>query len=109
MQVTEAMNLRDHPLLSHRGVRSWPPAWHWLGDGKNHHPKGEVGILKQVKVPTTSPLNRCFLVIEYAGAFYMGCVLSDDVPFAIGLGRLLASHCNKPLESIGSIEIDHLL
>jgi hypothetical protein len=26
----------------------------WLGDRINRHPKGEVGVLKEVKLPTTN-------------------------------------------------------
>ena len=103
------MNLRDHPLLSLRGVRSWPPVWHWLGDSRNRYPRGEVGILREVKAPTTTPLNRCFLVMEYMGGFYMGCLLSEDATFSIALGRLLSQHCDKSIESIGALDMSHLL
>ena len=103
------MNLRDHPLLSHRGIRSWPPVWHCLGDGKDRHPKGEVGILKEVKVPATSPLNRCFLVIEYLGTPYMGCLLSEDASFSIFLARFLSDHYNQSIESIGGLDVSHVL
>jgi hypothetical protein len=57
------MLLRDHPLMSYKGNRSWPPAWSWLGERINRHPKGEVGLLKEVKAISNS-FDRCFLIIE---------------------------------------------
>src|SRR5213593_1335425 len=38
-----AMDLRNHPLMSRRGARNWPPVWTWIGGGENKRPKGEVG------------------------------------------------------------------
>jgi len=55
------MKLRDHPLLSRYGVKSWPPTWTWIEGRADKKPKGGVGILKEVKVSKTA--NRCFLVI----------------------------------------------
>jgi len=36
------MKLRDHPLLSRYGVKSWPPTWTWIDGRANKKPKGEV-------------------------------------------------------------------
>jgi hypothetical protein len=41
------MLLRDHPLMLYRGVPNWPPVWSCT-DGRNQHPRGEVGTLKPV-------------------------------------------------------------
>jgi hypothetical protein len=96
-------------LLTYRGVRSWPPIWHCLGDGLDRHPKGEVGILREVKVPLLTPFNRCFLVIEYKTNSYMGCIFTNDVVFSTGLGSFLQSHCGESIEQIGSLDMDHTL
>src|SRR5262249_57108511 len=43
------MLLRDHPLMTYKGVPSWPPAWlRRVGCYENTHPTGEIGILKGV-------------------------------------------------------------
>ena len=97
------------PALVFKGAPSWPPAWHWLGDGINRHPKGEVGILRQVKVPSTTPFNRCFLVIEYKNALYMGCLITDDLAFGIAFGRFLRQHYGAPIDAIGSLDMSHTL
>lgn len=106
--ASATMEVRDHPLLSYRGVHSWPPVWNWLGDGINRHPRGEVGILKEVKVPVISPFSRRFLIIEYKKAMYMGCLLIDDLRFCDQIGRLLQRHCSESIESIGSLDLSHL-
>jgi hypothetical protein len=103
------MELRNHPLMSYRGVPSWPPVWSWLGDRINRHPKGEVGILKEVTVPVANPFNRCFLIVEYKKATYMGCLLIDDLPFCGQVSRLLRLHCGESLASIGSLDLDYSL
>jgi hypothetical protein len=88
--------LRDHPLMSYRGVSSWPPAWHWLGERINRFPKGEAGVLNEVRIPVTDPFNRCFLIIEYKKAMYMGCLLIDDLRFAIKS----ANYCSATAASL---------
>jgi hypothetical protein len=102
------MLLRDHPLMSYKGNRSWPPAWSWLGERINRHPKGEVGLLKEVKAISNS-FDRCFLIIEYKKASYMGCLLIDDLAFCHRVSRLLQSHCGESLAFIGRLDLTHTL
>ena len=41
------MELRYHPLLSHRGIPSWPPVWvPFKSDDKKPTLRGEIGTLK---------------------------------------------------------------
>jgi hypothetical protein len=61
------MLLRAHPLMTYKGIRSWPPAWLWRGGNENTHPEGEVGILKDVMLSTITPCT-CFLIMEHCGA-----------------------------------------
>jgi hypothetical protein len=49
------MALRDHPLLTYRGVPSWPPTWTWTGGSDNKHPEGEIGIMKDVQPSHIEP------------------------------------------------------
>jgi hypothetical protein len=42
------MLLRDHPLMSYRGVRNWPSTWLWVGGEVNERPRGEVGIVTHI-------------------------------------------------------------
>ena len=50
------MLLRDHPLLSYRGIPSWPPVWTWIEGEENKNPKGEIGTLIAVKLSLIEPL-----------------------------------------------------
>ena len=70
------LKLREHPLLSHRGQKSWPPKWTWIDGAKNKNPKGEIGLLKEVKVSKTA--NRCFLVVDHQQSTYMGTLFLND-------------------------------
>jgi hypothetical protein len=49
--------LRDHPLMSRKGVPNWPPVWTWMRGKKDKYPKGEVGILKAVLPPKIMPAD----------------------------------------------------
>jgi hypothetical protein len=101
------MKLRDHPLISYRGVHSWPPTWNSLDSEIKRHPNGEVGILKEVRIPINGPFNRCFLVIEHHKSIYMGCLLIDDIPFCDQVIKLLRRHCGESIASIGSLDLSH--
>ena len=74
-QARIRMLLRDHPLLNHRGVPSWPPSWTWISGLDNDHPVGEIGILRDVQLPNIEPADRCFLYIDFDGVSYIGCLL----------------------------------
>jgi len=99
------MELRNHPLMSYRGVPNWPPTWVWIGGGENQHPKGEIGCLQRVNLSTVPP--RCFVVTEYDGAEYIGCLLFDDRVFCLQICHLLENHRGYPLQRIGELELSH--
>jgi hypothetical protein len=103
------MFLRDHPLISYRGIPSWPPAWTWIDGGEDKHPRGEIGILRMTLLSKIQPANRCFLLISYEGASYIGCLLFDDYVFCDQVTKLLQRHCNRPIAEIGNIDFAHTL
>lgn len=91
------MLLRDHPLMSSRSIRNWPPVWTYTGGTENQHPRGEIGILKSVTLSNIQPADRCFLYIEHQGSSYIGCLLFDDIVFCGQIAKLLQSYCNRPI------------
>ena len=101
------MQLRCHPLMNYRGVRNWPPVWTRLRGAEHRHPKGEVGTLREVRWPPieVQPFDRIFLVIDFEGSFYMGCLLFEDPAFCIQVERLLRAHCGRSLEYIGALDV----
>jgi hypothetical protein len=103
------MLLRDHPLMSYRGTRNWPPVWTWTRGGENKYPKGEVGILKTVEPSKIQPGKRLFLEIDYEGSSYISCLFFDDAAFCIQITKLLSDYCNRSIAEIGSIDLSHTL
>jgi hypothetical protein len=103
------MKLRDHPLMTYKDVPSWPPAWLWRGGYETTHPKGEVGILKEVTASTIPTHNACFLIMEHCGAQYVGALLLSDSAFCRGIYRILAQNCGETIRDIGAIDIGHML
>jgi len=101
------MLLRDHPIMSYRGLRHWPPIWSWVEGLGDKHPKGEIGILKSVTFSNTLPANRCFLNIYYEGSDYLGCLLFDNHVFGSQIANLLQDCCNRPIAEIGSLDLTH--
>jgi hypothetical protein len=99
------MLLRDHPLLTHRNACSWPPAWLYCGGFDNTHPHGEVGILKTVFLSVVKSSTRCSLIMEHAGAEYMGELLISDAAFCREIYEVLLRHCGKTIQEIGEIDL----
>ena len=56
--------------MSYRGLCSWPPVWTWVGGTDNQHLKGEVRVLKEIRVSQIEPMERIFLYTEYEAASY---------------------------------------
>jgi hypothetical protein len=103
------MLLRDHPLMSYKGMPSWPPVWTRKGSVENDRPQGEVGILQAVLPSMMHPADRFFLYTVYEGSTYLGCLLIDDRAFCRQVMKLLQAHCNRPIVEIGSLELSHTL
>jgi hypothetical protein len=103
------MLLRDHPLMTYRGIRNWPPTWTWIRGKITKCPKGEVGILKAVLTSKITPADRCFLLISYQGSEYLGCLLFDDRPFFKHITGVLRFCCNRSVAEIGSLDLTYTL
>jgi hypothetical protein len=103
------MELRKHPLVSYRNQSSWPPAWIWIGGNENKHPRGEVGVLKQLKLVDGPFVNRCFLWMQYEDSMYLGCLLFSDASFCQQISKLLQEHCGDSIEYIGGLDLTYLL
>src|SRR5215813_304266 len=103
------MLLRDHPLLSYRGIPSWPPAWTWIEGPENKKPKGEIGTLTEVRLSLIDPPNRCYLILHHEGSTYIGCLLINDLPFCAQITELLQNYCGHSIQEIGSLDLSHTL
>jgi hypothetical protein len=103
------MLLRDHPLMSYKGLPSWPPAWTWIEGPEDKHPTGEIGILRTVLLPKLQRANKCFLLIFYEESLYGGCLLFDDYRFCKQVTQLLQSCRNRSITDIGGLDASHTL
>lgn len=107
--ASEPMRLRDHPLMTYHGVRNWPPSWTWRGGENNTKLRGEVGVLRDVFISQIEPRTRLFLIIEYAGNEFIGCLMFTDGTFCCQMYDLLKQQCGKRIEDLGSLEVSRLL
>ena len=103
------MLLRDHPLMTYKGERSWPPAWLWTAGYDNTHPQGEVGILKAVLRSHIQPRERCFLITEHCRAKYVGALLINDPAFCREIVEVLMQHLGETVQEIGDIDFSYTL
>jgi hypothetical protein len=101
------VELRDHPLLSYRGLNSWPPTWIWINGAERENIRGEIGILREVRESNVAASNRFFLLIQDGENEYMGCLMIEDKNFCYQMTRLLKTQCGRSIAAIGSLDISH--
>jgi hypothetical protein len=77
----------------------------YCGGFDNSHPQGEVGLLKNVFISSVKPSTRCFLIMEHAGAEYMGDFFIGDDAFCMKIYEMLLRHCGKAIQEIGDIDL----
>ena len=103
------MELRNHPLMSYKGIPNWPPVW-VRTDKLNERVTGEIGTLVEVRRSTSqSPPYECFLVVEHNDATYIGCLLFHDRSFCGQIFNLLQNYYGYSIQSIGSLDLSHTL
>ena len=102
------MKLRDHPLMSYRGVRNWPPVWTLTRKESAGTLRGEVGVLKYVHYNTIMS-NKCFLVIDFQAESYIGSLIFKDHSFCKQISHVLVDHIGRPIKDIGDLDVSHLL
>jgi hypothetical protein len=104
------MELRHHPLMSYRGVPTWPPVWVWTGGGERVERRitGEIGTLLEVVLPDIEPRCRCQLTIQHDAARYLGVLLFDEPFFCRQVYGFLQGCCGRLIRDIGSMDISSL-
>jgi hypothetical protein len=95
--------------MSFKGLRSWPPAWIWCYGGENIHPRGEVGVLREIVQSRIQPDDRWFLYINHEGATYIGFLLIDDPAFFTHIVKLLQDYLHHPIAEVGSLDLSYTL
>ncbi|HTM11217.1 MAG TPA: hypothetical protein VL754_22760 [Verrucomicrobiae bacterium] len=111
------MQLRDHPLMTYRGVHTWPPIWTMISGKDKQRPRGEAGVLKEIKFTSIPPgangdkrsYNRIFLFIDHDGQSYIGCLMLEDYAFCQQLARLFRQQYGRRIEEIGGLDLEGTL
>jgi hypothetical protein len=108
--LEKTVDLRNHPKMSHGGVRSWPPSWTWIGgEEKEKKLYGEMGVLLDVTKSATEKTAPMFhLIMEHEAATYIGTLMFDDASFCDEIHNLLLGCGRRPIKDIGSIDISHV-
>jgi len=101
------MKLRDHPLMSYRGLRNWPLVWVAKDLKSTQRLSGEVGVLKDVRMYDLS-FKRIFLTIEYDKQLYIGCLFLDNFGFCQTVYNKLKNCVGWTIEEIAEMDMaDH--
>jgi hypothetical protein len=103
------MELRSHPLMSYRSISSWPPTWIWIDGNERQVTKGEVGFLREVRKSKIPKYNALYLIMDYEGNTYMGCLLLEDAMFCDEIRLALLAQCGNAIADIGSLDVSHTL
>ena len=103
-----AMKFRDHPLMSYKGLRSWPPTWILpsLSEAKPPRVEGEVGILTDVRMYDLLSC-RIFIGIKHMGNRYLGCLFLDDPAFCQEIYNLLRICIGTFTKDVGDTDLSH--
>jgi hypothetical protein len=100
------MQLRDHPLMSYRHSKNWPPIWTCARGEVIKTVSGEVGVLSYVH-SNAKLSSRCYLVIDYEGETYVGTLLFDNHGFCEQVTNFLRLQVNRPIRDIGDLDLSH--
>ncbi len=102
------MQLRHHPKLTWNGVHTWPPALGGSYGPNTKFPSGEQGLLKDTSLhePDRIGPTRLELHVECENHVFSGDLFSDDPTFLHQLNEKLRTLNGRPLQEIGSLEID---
>jgi hypothetical protein len=98
------MKLRDHPGMSYRGIRNWPPKWTTTRQTRDQLPTGEIGILKYVSMHNDSR-SEIILTIESGGRPYRGSLTFEDPWFCSQVYNILQLHVDHAIRDVGDLEI----
>jgi hypothetical protein len=100
------MKLRNHPVMSYRGVSNWPPVWTRIKEDGVTRVTGEVGVLIFVHSNPSMP-KKCFLVIDHGAEPYVGALIFDNQDFCKHVCGFLQNHLKRSIREIGDLDFPH--
>jgi hypothetical protein len=69
------------------------------------HPKGEIGILENVRQSIVNPDKCLFISVKHQDTIYLGRLCFDDADFCNQVFELLKANCGHSLQEIGQLDI----
>jgi hypothetical protein len=99
------MQLRNHPLMSHSGIRNWPPKW-GITQRDNKPLRGEVGFLEYAQKPYGQKL---IIVMKLDDHKYTAILMFDDATFCKQIYNLLQQNIGRRIEEIGDLDLSFTL
>jgi hypothetical protein len=108
MSALIVMHLREHPLMTYRGVSNWPPVWTTTRVENSPRPAGEVGVLEEALMNDLFD-NKIFLVMLHDGNRYLGSLIFDDISFCHQVFALLKLNRGKRIKDIGDLDLSQTL
>lgn len=93
--------------MSFGAFPNWPPEWIWASGLRNVfiYPKGEMGVLENVRQSIVRPDTCLFIIVSYQGSCYLGRLNFDDQEFCRHIFELLKANYGRSLIEIGSIDV----
>jgi hypothetical protein len=102
------MELHNHPLMSYRGVKNWPPIWIPVDRQNVRVISGEVGILRHAQHDARYPA-RCKLIVEHEQEAFAGTLQFDDIAFCWLITNVLKNHVRRLIKDIGNLDLSYTL
>jgi hypothetical protein len=96
------MKLRNHPLMSNKSGRNWPPIWKEKFGDKIL--TGEIGVLTHVGSDPQWK-HHFYLHITYGDLPFVGSLVFDNIIFRHRVSVLLTRHIGRTLREIGDLEL----
>ena len=107
--TAKIVKLRDHPLMSYRGISNWPPVWTQTGTDSVITVTGEVGVLLYVH-SNSLVSNKCFLFVYHSsGEAYIGTLIFDNLRFCKQITEILQGQLKRSIRDIGDLNLSHTL
>lgn len=102
----ESMELRNHPRMSFRGQRNWPPEWIQTPTQNSDTATGEVGILQEIYRSVLDP-SRCYLTIIHDQQNYIGVLRFDSSEFCKEISERLLRKISRPIAEVAGSDISY--
>ena len=106
--LMDFVKLRDHPLMSYRGVPNWPPLWTLAKEISVGNLRGALGVLRYVH-SSGEVSKKCYLVIEHERDIYVGYLLCQDHASSTKIAHILRDHIGRSIQEIGDLDLSYIM